>query len=64
MQKKLGRPEKEVTKETMVAARLTRELHAALHKRAYEENKTASVIVVEALIRFLNFKMPPMQKTK
>ena len=62
MQKKLGRPKKEVTKGTMVAARLTQELHDALHKRAYEENKTASVIVVEALIKYLNFKMPPLKK--
>jgi hypothetical protein len=61
---KRGRPKIEVKKDERIAARVTRELYDALQKRAYEENKSGSVILVEALIRFLDFKMPPMQKTK
>ena len=64
MQKKLGRPKKEVRKATMVATRLTQELHDALHRRAYEENKSASVIVVEALIKHLDFKYAALTEIK
>lgn len=61
--KRRGRPEVEVKKDERIAARVTRELYDALQKRAYEENKSGSVILVEALIKFLDFKMPPIQKT-
>ena len=56
---RMGRPKKEIKKTQRVAARLTQELYDALQLRAYQENKVASTILVEALIRFLDFKMPP-----
>jgi hypothetical protein len=60
--KRRGRPEVEVKKDERIAARVTRELYDALQKRAYEENKSGSVILVEALIKYLDFKMPPLKK--
>jgi hypothetical protein len=64
MKKKLGTPggrRKEIRKEQRVAARLTQELYDALQLRAYQENKAISVILVEALIKHLNFQMPPLK---
>jgi len=57
--RKQGRPEKMVRKDERIAARITRELYDALQKRAYEEQKNASIVMVEALMQYLNFKMPP-----
>lgn len=51
-----------VRKEKRVAARLTDELYNAIQERAYRENKTGSIIMVEALMHYLDFKMPPMKK--
>jgi hypothetical protein len=59
---RMGRPKKEVKKTQRIAARLTQELYDALHARAYQENKVASTILVEALIKYLDFKMPPIKK--
>jgi hypothetical protein len=50
-----------IRKEARVAARITPELFEVVSKRAYEENKSVSIIVVEALIKFLDFKMPTKQ---
>jgi predicted HicB family RNase H-like nuclease len=50
---------KEIRREKRIAARVTEELFEAASARAYEEHKTVSTIVVEALIKYLNFKMPP-----
>jgi predicted HicB family RNase H-like nuclease len=56
---------KEIRREKRIAARVTEELFEAASERAYEEHKTLSTLVVEALMKYLNFKMPPkgMQKS-
>ncbi|MGB7567036.1 MAG: hypothetical protein WBM07_04195 [Chitinivibrionales bacterium] len=51
-----------IRKEKRVAARLTDELYNAIQDRAYRENKTGSIIMVEALMQYLDFKMPPLQQ--
>jgi hypothetical protein len=60
--KKMGRPRKEIKKNQRIAARITQELYDALQTRAYQENKVTSTILVEALIKYLDFKMPPRLK--
>jgi hypothetical protein len=47
-----------IRREQRIAARVTEELYTALQDRAYQEHKTMSTLVVEALIQLLNFKMP------
>jgi hypothetical protein len=66
MEKKVqpDRRRKPVRKERRIATRLTEDLFNALQQRAYEENKSASVVLTEALIKYLNFKMPPMIEKK
>lgn len=59
---KAGNHRKEVRKEQRIAARITQELYDALQDRAYRENKSGSVVMVEALIRYLDFQMPPLKK--
>jgi hypothetical protein len=61
MDKKSKKPvkrRKAIRKEMRVAARITPELWEAVSKRAYEENKSVSIILVESLIKYLDFKMP------
>lgn len=60
--RRAGNHRKEVRKEQRIAARITQELYDVLQDRAYRENKTGSVIMVEALIQYLDFKMPPLKK--
>jgi len=60
--KKMGRPIKDIKKNQRIAARITQELYDALQTRAYQENKVTSTILVEALIKYLDFKMPPLKK--
>lgn len=48
-----------IRRERRIALRVTEELFEAMNDRAYQENKTASGVMVEALIKHLNFKMPP-----
>lgn len=50
---------KPAKKEKLLAARVSPELYKAVSDRAYEEQKSASAIIVEALRKYLNFKMPP-----
>lgn len=62
MAAKINKPEKHkkaIRKEMRIAARITQELYDALQQRAYDENKSASIVTVEALMRYLDFKMPP-----
>jgi hypothetical protein len=49
---------KVIRREKRIAARVKEELYNALQDRAYQEHKTMSTLVVEALIQFLGFKMP------
>ncbi len=60
--KKAGARRKDVRKEQRVAARITQQLYDVLKERAYSENKATSVVLVEALMKYLDFKMPPMHK--
>jgi uncharacterized protein (DUF1778 family) len=53
-----------VVREQRIAARVTQELYEALQERAYTEHKTMSNLVVEAVIKFLDFKMPPEPERK
>lgn len=55
---------KEIRREKRIAARVTEELFQAASERAYEEHKTISTLVVEALIKYLDFKMPPLESQK
>lgn len=57
--KKAVKHRKVIRKEMRVAARITQELYDALQHRAYQENKSASIVMVEALMKYLDFKMPP-----
>jgi len=62
-QKKSKKPEKTrrkvVRKERRLTVRITDPLYEAIENRAYEENKSISTIVVESVIKHLDFKMPP-----
>ena len=49
---------KEIRREKRIAARVTEELFQAASERAYEEHKTISNIIVEALVKYLDFRMP------
>lgn len=53
---------KEIRRERRIAARITEELFQAASDRAYEEHKSISSLVVEALIKYLDFKMPLPEK--
>lgn len=53
---------KDIRREKRIAARVTEELFEAAAERAYEEHKTVSTIVVEALIKYLKFKMPTKEE--
>lgn len=52
---------KEVRREKRIAVRVTQDLFDVLKQRADEELKAISVVVVEALRAYLNFKTPPKQ---
>ena len=61
--KKSEQPEKirrkVVRKERRLTVRITDPLYEAIENRAYEENKSISTIIVESVIKHLDFKMPP-----
>jgi predicted DNA-binding protein len=50
---------KDVRAEKRLTIRFTAQLYAALDTRSYEESKTISAIVIEAVRKYLDFKMPP-----
>jgi len=50
---------KRLRKERRVTVRLNDELFVATEDRAYQEAKTISGVILEALIKHLDFKMPP-----
>jgi hypothetical protein len=56
------RQRKVIRREQRIAARVTEELYIALQDRAYEKHKTMSTLVVEALIKYLDFKMPERKR--
>jgi uncharacterized protein (DUF1778 family) len=47
-----------IKREKRVAARITKELYQALEKRAFQEHKTMTTLVIEAIMKYLDFKMP------
>jgi uncharacterized protein (DUF1778 family) len=53
---------KQVLREQRIAARVTQELYNALQEKAYIAHKTMSNLVVEAVISYLDFKMPPPER--
>ena len=55
----MKRHRKDVRREKRIAARVTEELYEAASQKAYEEHKTLSTLVVEALMEYLDFKLPP-----
>ena len=50
---------KAVRKECRLTVRFTQPLYEALDHKAYEENKSNSTIIIEAVMKYLDFKMPP-----
>jgi hypothetical protein len=57
--KKNSKHWKNVRKDVRVTVRFTEPLHRAIDKRAYEENRTVSAVIIEAVRKLLDFKMPP-----
>ncbi len=53
---------KAIRKEHRLTIRFTEPLYKEIETRAYEENKTVSGFIIQAMIKFLNFKMPPRDK--
>jgi len=47
-----------------VAARISDELYNALQDRAYQEHKTLSTVVVEAIIKYLGIQVPERSRKK
>ena len=47
-----------ICREQRIAARVTKELYQALRDQAFQEHKTMSTLAVEAIIKYLHFKMP------
>jgi predicted DNA-binding protein len=48
--------------EQRIAARVSDELYNALEGRAYQEHKTMSAVVVEAIIKYLGIQVPESRK--
>jgi predicted DNA binding CopG/RHH family protein len=57
---KRKRTVKHVKKEGRVSIRISYPLLKAVEKKAYEEDKSISAVIVEGVRKYLNFKMPPM----
>jgi hypothetical protein len=56
---KKERKTRDLKREKRIAFRVTEELYAALSDRAYNEQKLFSTVMTEALIKYLDFKVPP-----
>jgi hypothetical protein len=60
-EKKSVQHRKDIRKDVRLTVRLTEPLFNALEDRAYEESKTVSAVIIEAVRKFLDFKMPPRE---
>jgi DNA-binding FadR family transcriptional regulator len=53
---------KTIRKEKRLTVRFHQQLYTAIEARAYEESKTVSAVIIEAVRKHLDFKMPPIGK--
>jgi hypothetical protein len=61
-EKKSVKHRKIIRKDVRLTIRLTEPLSKALEDRAYEESTTVSAVIVAAVRKYLDFKMPPREK--
>ena len=47
-----------IKRDERIAARISTELFEALQDRAFREHKTMTTLVIEAVMKYLDFKMP------
>jgi hypothetical protein len=62
--KKKRRKAKAVRKEERVSARITQGLYEAVKLRAHQEQKPTSFVLLDALSKYLDYKVPPLKVMK